>query len=240
MTHQRNHRISDWLYHTAFFTRLYGRVAGSFAVDILWDDFLSTFLNRIPDGATLLEVGAGPGILAIRILKSRPSLKIIVTDFSPRMLELATANLAKASREDNKINMRRSQLEYVQANAMDLSKFANRQIDGIYAMGAIKHFPDPLRCLYQARNVLAGGGIMYFTDSCADGTYSGTKAIVAKLNLPPIMGCLMSPIIHLGLSREAPSRAEVESWVSEFDCDRGLELAFARGGSIFTLVYQKA
>ncbi len=76
--------------------------------------------------------------------------------------------------------MRKAQLEYVQANAMDLAKFADRKVDGVYSMGAAKHFPEPLDCLYQANNVLADGGIMYFADSCADGKYSGTKEIVAS------------------------------------------------------------
>ena len=193
MKQQRNHRISDWLYHTTFFTRFYGRMAGRFAVEVLWDDFHKNFLSRVPAGGTILEVGAGPGLLALRILKSRPSMKIIVTDFSPNMLELAKANLAKASRENNEIAAHKAQLECVQANAMDLSQFVNCKIDGVYSMGAAKHFPDPVVCLNQARGVLADRGVMYFVDSCADGKYSGTKEIVAKLNISPITGIFFTP-----------------------------------------------
>ena len=133
----------------------------------------------------------------------------------------------------------RNQLEFAQANAMDLSTFADREIDGIYSMGAIKHFPEPLDCLHQASNVLADGGIMYFADSCADGTYSGTKEIVAKLNLSRIASLLMRPIIHFSLKRESPSASEVTSWRSNFGCDSELEVAFSSGGSMFTLMYQK-
>lgn len=124
-------------------------------MDVLWNDFLATFLRQILDGGTLLEIGAGPGFLAIRILENRPDLKIIVTDYSPKMIELAKGNLAKVSHKNDNFSVRPEQVEFAQANAMNLSNFANCKIDGIYSMGAIKHFPKPLNCLYQARNVLS-------------------------------------------------------------------------------------
>ncbi len=239
MSRQRNHHLSNWLYHTTFFTRFYERMAGRFSIDVLWDDFQIKFLNQIPNGGTLLEIGAGPGLLALQILESRPNLKIFVTDYSPEMLNLARANLMKASRSNREIAIRKAQLEYVQADAMDLSEFADRKIDGVYSMGAIKHFPEPLVCLKQASNILSNNGIMYFSDSCADGKYSGTKEIVAKLRLSPIASTLLCPVIHLGLKRESPSAAEVRSWVSDFGNGSMLNVDFSWGGSTFTLTYQK-
>lgn len=184
MADQRDHRLSEWLYHTKLFTRFYERMAGRFAVDILWDDLLTTFLSQIPDGGTLLDVGAGPGLVARRILENRSSLNLIVTDFSPKMLELAQANLSRATLESHGIPHHNNQVEVIQANAMDLSQFAHRQIDGIYSTGAIKHFPDPIRGLQEASRLLTAGGVLYFTDSCGDGTYAGTRAIVDKFNTP--------------------------------------------------------
>ena len=239
MTQQRNHRISDWLYHTNLFARFYGRMAGRFAVDILWDDFHNNFLSRVPDGGTILEVGAGPGLLALKILKNLPTVNLIVTDYSPNMLDLARANLEKATRENNVIAAHKAQLEYLQANAMDLSQFVGCKIDGVYSMGAAKHFPDPVVCLNQAQGVLADRGVMYFADSCADGKYSGTKEIVTKLNLSPIASIFLRPIIHFGLKRESPSATEVKSWQNGFSCDGELKVDFSLSGSIFKLMYQK-
>ena len=214
-------------------------MAGRFSVEVLWDEFQTTFLNQIPNGGTLLEIGAGPGLLALRILESRPSLRIIVTDYSSYMLDLARANCEKAANENSDIAKLRDQLEYVVANAMDLSAFSDRKIDGIYSMGAAKHFPDPLNCLYQARSVLTDGGVMYFTDSCSDGAFSGTRAIVAKLHLSPVASFLLRPIIHVGLKKEAPSASEVQSWGTEFGAGNELDIRFSLGGSIFSLMYQK-
>lgn len=58
MAQKRIHRLSDWLYHSSIFNRLYGRMAGRFAADVLWDEFQTSFLSRIPDGGTLLNVHA--------------------------------------------------------------------------------------------------------------------------------------------------------------------------------------
>ena len=239
MANPRNHRLSEWLYHTTMFTRFYEQMAGRFAVDILWDELLATFLSQIPEGGTLLDVGAGPGLVARRILEDRPDLTIIVTDFSPKMLELARANLSRASLESYGIPYHSGQVEVVQANAMDLSQFAHRQIDGIYSTGAIKHFPDPIRGLQEAASLLTAGGILYFTDSCADGTYAGTQAIVDKLTLPPVMKPLVHPIFHFGNQREAPSAAEIRSWSSALEGDGTLKLTFSEGNAMFTLVYRK-
>ena len=146
-------QVSDWLYHTTLFARFYGRIAGRFAVEVLWDDFHKNFPSRVPDGGTILEVVAGPGLLALKILKNCPNMNIIVTDYSPNMLDLARANLAKATRENNVIAAHKAQLEYVQVNAMDLSQFVSCKIDGVYSMGAAKHFPEPVSCLNQAQGV---------------------------------------------------------------------------------------
>ena len=237
MTKQRSHHLSKLLYHNLTFVRLYERMAGSFA-NILWDDFLTNFLNKIPDGGTILEVGAGPGIQAIRILEHRPNLKVIVTDFSPKMLELAKDNFNKAAKNNKKIGATSHKLEFVQANALDLSQFSYRKIDGVYSMGAIKHFDEPLKCLSQAKNIISQHGVMYFTDFCADGEYSWVKDITAHLNLSPLMSCIMNPIIYMGIKNEAPSRSEVMSWTRELGDGSELKAQFHSDGFIFTLTNQ--
>ena len=112
------------------------------------------------------------------------------------MLDLARANLEKASHENSDIATRKDQLEYVQANAMDLSLFSDRKIDGIVLDGGRLDFPEPLNCLYQARNILADGG-MYFADFCGDGPFSGTRAIVEMYprgTLPKISFVTQKPV----------------------------------------------
>jgi len=240
MSQQRNHRVSNWLYHTTFFTRFYGRMAGQFGLDVLWDELQMNFLNNIPDGGTILELGAGPGLFALRILESRPSLKIIVTDYSPNMIELAMTNLEKAARENVTIQDNKDQLQYIQANAMNLTQFSDRKINGVYSMGAAKHFPDPVQCLNQTKDILTDKGIAYFADFCSDGKYSGTKEVVSKLNVSAFSSTILRPLFYFGLKKEAPTASEVKSWGAEVSKNCEVDIHFSFDGLVFVVLLQKA
>lgn len=74
---------------------------------------------------TILEVGAATGAFTIPLAKR--GFKVTHVDFSPAMLELARQN---AAGQDN--------IEFVQANAVDLSRFADRSFDLVLNMdGAV-------------------------------------------------------------------------------------------------------
>lgn len=231
MSRQKKHSISNWLYNRAFFTRFYERKAGRFSADFFWNDLLVRFLDRIPENATLLEIGAGPGIMAAKILEHRPDLKIIVTDYSPTMLDRARTNIDKTGCKDRAV--------FARANAMDLSEFSGRTLDGIYSLGAVKHFPDPFTGMLQAKNILADGGIMYVADSCTDGALAGVKKIIKQIKLPLILSVFLGPIIYFGLKRESPSTTEVHSWADAFGSYGTLDIQIFPDNSIFTLIYQK-
>jgi ubiquinone/menaquinone biosynthesis C-methylase UbiE len=230
--------ISNWLYNRTWFTRLYERMAGRFSAEFIWDDLLARFLDRIPGNATLLEIGAGPGILAAKILKHRPDVHIIVTDYSPAMLDLARTNVEKAISEDTGSSGQTDRAAFAVANAMDLSAFSNQTLDGIYSMGAVKHFPDPLTGILQAKNILNDGGIMYFADSCTDGVLAGVKKIIKQIKLPLILSVFLGPIIYFALKKESPATSVIRSWPDAFGGGI-LNVDFFLDNSIFTLLYQK-
>lgn len=229
MPRDKNYPISNWLYNKGFFVRFYERMAGRFSAEYFWNDLLARFLERVPKNAALLEIGAGPGLMAAKILKHRPDVRIIVTDYSPKMLELARTNVAKVAP---------GRAEFIRANAMDLSQFADQTIDGIYSLGAVKHFPDPLKGMLQAKRVLADGGIMYFADSCTDGAFAGIRKIMKQIKLSPILGIFLGPIIYCALKRESPCVSTIKSWPPAFGSYGTLDVQFSSDNSIFTLIYQ--
>jgi ubiquinone/menaquinone biosynthesis C-methylase UbiE len=231
MSREKKHSISNWLYNRAFFTRFYERKAGRFSAEFFWDDVCARFLERIPHKGNLLEIGAGPGNLAAKILEHRPDVHIIITDYSPRMLDLARINVGKTACGDR--------AEFAIANAMDLSGFTGRIIDGIYCLGAAKHFPDPAACLLQAKDLLTEGGIMYFSDSCQDGMLKGMKKIIKQIKLPLLLSLFLGPLIYLGLKKESPATTQVQSWAETFGHYGTLDIQFFLDNSIFTLIYQK-
>lgn len=59
----------------------------------LYADTLDFFCNRIPrQHAAILELACGPGNITWYLLDKRPDFKILGTDLSPNMLELAKRN----------------------------------------------------------------------------------------------------------------------------------------------------
>lgn len=239
MKYERNHNLSVRLYKSKIFTLIYDKIAGKFAKAFLWNDLSTNFLNHIQDGGTILEIGAGSGLQAINNLELRPDLKIIASDFSQQMLSMAKENLIEEAAQNDKIAINQGNLSFVEANVMDLSQFKSQKFDGIYSMGAIKHFPEPLLALHQCINVLQSGGMMYFTDFCSDGSYFGTREIGKKLEIPFFLKFIILPIIHFGIKKEAPCKDEVESWRSELENSGTLRTVYSEGNSIFALIFTK-
>src|SRR4051812_15408408 len=59
----------------------------------LYHDTFDAFCDLVTKkGAMVLEIACGPGNITKYLLEKRPDLKILGTDLSPNMLELARAN----------------------------------------------------------------------------------------------------------------------------------------------------
>ncbi len=64
----------------------------------LYGDTFDFFCNKLEKTqAEILELACGPGNITRYLLNKRPDLKILATDLSPKMLELAQANNPEAS-----------------------------------------------------------------------------------------------------------------------------------------------
>lgn len=59
-------------------------------------DSYQYFLDRIPEGSDLFEIGCGPGTITRFISRSRPDLTVIATDAAPAMVDLARNRLPGA------------------------------------------------------------------------------------------------------------------------------------------------
>lgn len=57
-----------------------------------YHDTFDLFLDELQSGAGVLELACGPGNITKYLLAQRPDLKILSTDLSPKMIELAKAN----------------------------------------------------------------------------------------------------------------------------------------------------
>ncbi|HSZ51598.1 MAG TPA: methyltransferase domain-containing protein [Caulobacteraceae bacterium] len=109
----------------------------------------------IPAGASVLEVGCGPGRFWERAASAFPAdLDILLTDISPGMVEEALARVRGVGLWGNV----RGQV----ADVMSLP-FADASFDVVMAMHMLYHAPDPAAAVAEIARVLRPGGMVVVT-----------------------------------------------------------------------------
>ncbi len=107
---------------------------------------------KLPEHAFVLELGCGPGRLWKENLGRIPTgWEIMLTDFSPGMLEEARRNLA---------GVRRFAFEVADAQALP---FNDAGFDAVIANHMLYHVPDRARALAEIQRVLKPTGHFYAT-----------------------------------------------------------------------------
>lgn len=104
-----------------------------------------------------LDIGCGPGWLAIRAAEGNPELDVIAIDTSDTMLELANANKA------GRLN--------VTFRKMDGARvvYPPGTFEVVTAVQTAHHWQDPAAIFAEAWRVLAPGGRMYVYEADPDG-----------------------------------------------------------------------
>src|SRR4051794_31457957 len=131
------------------------------AYDRRWSSYIEATLRatldglELPEGARVLDLAAGTGELARRLLSRQPGLAVVGADLSPAMLARAFDKLADRAWVP------------VQADAARLP-FAARSFDAVLCTSAFHIFPGPGAALAEIRRVLRPGGMLTLTDWCDD------------------------------------------------------------------------
>lgn len=120
-----------------------------------WRDHCRSMASYVP-GARVLDLGIGPGVSGIELLRAAPATRLVGIDASPAMLRRARANGAAAGVD----------LGLVRADAACLP-FADATYDGATGHSFLYLLPDGDRVLREVHRVVRPGGTVAFLEPSA-------------------------------------------------------------------------
>ena len=110
--------------------------------------------------ARILDVGSGPGLVALLLAQENPTVSVVGIDYSPT--QVRAANRLRIRNEIQNCSFR-------QCDAMDLP-FKDASFDIVISWASIKHWPNVKRGLQEIRRVLMPNGFAFIAEADRDAT----------------------------------------------------------------------
>ena len=137
--------------------RFFDTVAGdweSLSADVLGGfDIDAELVRRVPEGATVADLGCGTGGLMERL--AQRACLVIGVDNAPAMLELARDRF-RGTEAESRISLRHGELTQL--------PLREAEAQAVVLCLVLHHLPDPVAALAEARRVLAPGGVLLVAD----------------------------------------------------------------------------
>lgn len=133
------------------------------------------FLQLLPDGATILDVGAGGGLFTNYMADRRPDVTIIGIDLADPQLRRATKRMKSYG---DRVSFRKGDATAI--------AFADNTFDGVISYGAIKHWTSQEKGMAECVRVLRPGGPLLVTDADRSATFEDSSNFIKHYRSPRI------------------------------------------------------
>ncbi|GAA2774747.1 class I SAM-dependent methyltransferase [Mycolicibacterium pallens] len=133
-------------------SRIYDRTARTLLRG-LYARIADDLVDVLPDGADVLDVGTGPGVLLTELARRRPDLHLVGVDLSADMVSAAQRNLSEFG----------GRATAQQGDVVDLP-FAAGAFDLVVSSFSSHHWDDPAAAVPELARVLRPGGRLYVYD----------------------------------------------------------------------------
>jgi ubiquinone/menaquinone biosynthesis C-methylase UbiE len=140
-----------------FLTWLYGLIVQVPLVRTTYRRFVAGALAQGVSNGRALDLGTGPGHVAVAIAQQRPDLQMVGLDLAAHMVHRASRLAARAGLDGRGA--------WPQADGHCLP-FADGSFDLVVSSFALHHWDDPVCILNEIARVLAPGGHYYIADVC--------------------------------------------------------------------------
>jgi len=115
-------------------------------------------LPRLRPGASLLDVGCGPGTITVGLAAHLPGGRVVGIDTAPQVLEEAKAHAAEHRRVAD------ASLDFRVGDVYALP-FAAGEFDVVHAHQVLQHLANPVAALVEMRRVCRPGGVVAVRDA---------------------------------------------------------------------------
>ncbi len=146
-------------------------------------------------GGEVLDVGTGPGRIAIALCRADRRCRVLGIDLAGPMLDLGRRNVADAELADR--------VRFARGDAKNLP-FPNGRFEAVMANTIIHHIPDPAPALAEMVRLVAPGGTLFVRDLARPDDdpavealvdqYAGGESVAAR--------ALFRDSLHAGLTLE--------------------------------------
>ncbi len=135
--------------------------------------FVANFAEKFPgfDGRSILDLGCGPGDIAIRFAKRYPAASVIGLDGAGAMIDIARQTIARDGLAD-RVEARRWHI------GREANPLAPRKFDAVVSNSLLHHMSDPLALWKAIRSSAAPGTAVLVMDLFRPPSRQAAKAIV--------------------------------------------------------------